>query len=97
MWCRCQESQLFCFRSNCAMCRGRVSDMVVGILGGMMRRRILQLMCAVALLTAAYGQQSHWAAPNDKSAQFMIDMERKWAEGICTNNGVITELLDEDF
>jgi hypothetical protein len=62
-----------------------------------MRRRFLQLMCALVLMNAAYAQQSHWAAPNDKSAQFMIDMERKWAEGICTSNGVITELLDEDF
>jgi len=27
----------------------------------------------------------------------MIDMERKWAEGVCTNNGVISELLADDF
>jgi hypothetical protein len=24
-------------------------------------------------------------------------MERKWAEGVCTNNGVISELLADDF
>ena len=62
-----------------------------------MRHRILQLMCAVVLMTAAHAQQSHWATPDDKSAKFMIDMERKWAEGVCTNNGVISELLADDF
>src|SRR5882757_403525 len=76
--------------------------------GGTMRRRILHPMCpvmflvtcVVVLMTAAYSQQaqqSHWATPDDKSARFMIDMERKWAEGACTNNGVISELLADDF
>ena len=65
-----------------------------------MRHRILHLMClitCVVVLTAAHAQQSHWATPDDKSAKFMIDMERKWAEGVCTNNGVISELLADDF
>ena len=66
-----------------------------------MRDRILHLtclvMCVVVLTTAAYAQQSHWASPDDKTAKFMIDMERKWAEGLCTNNGVISELLADDF
>jgi hypothetical protein len=69
-----------------------------------MRHRILELMCVVTcvvvLMTAAHAwkaQQSHWATPDDKTAKFMIDMERKWAEGICTNNGVISELLADDF
>ncbi len=74
-----------------------------------MRHRILHpmclvmcvvLMCVVVLMTAAHSQQaqqSHWAAPDDKTAKFMIDMERKWAEGVCTNNGVISELLADDF
>jgi hypothetical protein len=48
-------------------------------------------------MTAAYAQQSHWAAANDKTAKFMIDMERKWAEGVCANNGVVAELLADDF
>jgi hypothetical protein len=48
-------------------------------------------------MTAAYAQQSHWAAADDKTAKFMIDMERKWAEGVCTNNGVVAELLADDF
>jgi hypothetical protein len=63
----------------------------------MMSHRILPLMCVVVLATAAYAQQSHWASSDDKTANFMIDMERKWAEGVCANNGVIAELLAEDF
>ena len=66
-----------------------------------MRHRILHLMClvtcVVVLMSAAYAQPSHWATPDDKAAKFMIDMERKWAEGVCTNNGVISELLADDF
>jgi hypothetical protein len=48
-------------------------------------------------VTGAQAQQSHWAATDDKTAKFMIDMERKWAEGVCGNNGVIADLLAEDF
>ena len=66
-----------------------------------MRHRILHLMylvaCVVVLVTAGHAQQSHWATADDKTAKFMIDMERKWAEGVCTNNGVIAELLADDF
>jgi hypothetical protein len=66
-----------------------------------MRHRILHLMCLVTSVavftTAALAQQSHWAIPDDKTAKFMIDMERKWAEGVCTNNGVVAELLADDF
>jgi hypothetical protein len=66
-----------------------------------MRLRLLHLMCLLTcvavLMNAAYAQQSHWATPDDKTAKFMIDMERKWAEGVCTNNGVISELLADDF
>ncbi len=62
-----------------------------------MRHRILHLICVVILITAAHAQPSHWAAPDDKTAKFMIDMERKWAEGVCTNNGVVADLLADDF
>ena len=62
-----------------------------------MRHRILQSMCVAVLMTAAHAQQSHWASPDDKTAKFMVDMERKWAEGVCTNNGIISELLADDF
>ena len=57
-------------------------------------------MSVVVLMNAAHAQQaqqSHWATSDDKTAQFMIDMERKWAEGVCTNSGVIAELLADDF
>jgi hypothetical protein len=70
-----------------------------------MRHSILHPMCAVmfvitcvvVLMTAACAQQSHWAAADDKTAKFMIDIERKWAEGVCTDNGVVAELLADDF
>ena len=62
-----------------------------------MRHPILRLVCALVLMTAAHAQQSQWAAPDDQSAKFMIDMERKWAEGVCANNGVVSELLADDF
>jgi uncharacterized protein DUF4440 len=69
-----------------------------------MPRRIPYLTClvtcVVVLMTAAHAQQaqqSHWATPDDKTAKFMIDMERKWAEGVCANNGVVSELLADDF
>jgi hypothetical protein len=44
-----------------------------------------------------YAQQSHWAPPGDKTAQSIVTMERKWAEGVCVNNGVIAGLLADDF
>ena len=62
-----------------------------------MRHRIPHLLCVIVLITAAQAQPSHWAAPDDKTARFMIDMERKWAEGVCANNGVVSELLADDF
>jgi Domain of unknown function (DUF4440) len=63
-----------------------------------MSHRIPHLLCAVILTTtAAHAEQSHWATPDDKTAKYMVDMERKWAEGVCANNGVIAELLAEDF
>jgi len=66
-----------------------------------MRQGILDLMCcvtcAVFLTTVAHAQQSHWATADDKNAKFMIEMERKWAEGVCVNNGIVAELLADDF
>jgi hypothetical protein len=54
-------------------------------------------MAATGFLVPVCAQQSHWAAPDDKTAQYIIDMERKWAEGVCANNGVVAGLLAEDF
>jgi hypothetical protein len=66
-----------------------------------MRHRIPHLIrlvtCVALITTAAHAQPSHWVAADDKTANFMIDMERKWAEGVCVNNGVVSELLADDF
>ncbi|MGB9196250.1 MAG: nuclear transport factor 2 family protein [Terriglobales bacterium] len=55
------------------------------------------ITCLALLITAAQAQPGHWAAADDKTANFMIDMERKWAEGVCVNNGVVSDLLADDF
>src|SRR6201998_3245353 len=52
---------------------------------------------AALLLVSAHAQQSHWASPDDKAAKYIIEMERKWAEGVCVDNGVVAILLAEDF
>jgi hypothetical protein len=54
-------------------------------------------IAAVLLILPACAQQSHWASPDDKTAQSIIDLERKWAEGVCVNNGVVAGLLADDF
>ena len=63
-----------------------------------MQVRILaSAIAATVLLVPAFAQQSHWAATNDKTAQYIIEMERKWAEGVCVDNGVVAGLLADDF
>jgi len=53
---------------------------------------------AAALLAAPAGaQQSHWASADDATAKYIVEMERKWAEGVCVDNGVVAGLLAEDF
>jgi hypothetical protein len=52
---------------------------------------------AMLLLVPADAQQSHWASTDDKTAKYIIDMERKWAEGVCVDNGVVASLLADDF
>jgi hypothetical protein len=60
--------------------------------------RIFAMVIAAALLLVpARAQESHWASADDKTAQFIIDMERNWAEGVCVDNGVVTDLLADDF
>jgi hypothetical protein len=49
------------------------------------------------LVPAAQAQQSHWASTDDKTAKYIIDMERRWAEGVCVDNGVVAGLLADDF
>ncbi|HEX3661551.1 MAG TPA: nuclear transport factor 2 family protein [Acidobacteriaceae bacterium] len=55
------------------------------------------VLAAVVWVAPAMAQQSHWAAADDPAAQSMIEMERKWAEGVCVNNGIVSRLLAEDF
>ena len=63
-----------------------------------MNLRIFVVATAGMLLTVlAQAQQSHWASPDDKVAKYITDMERKWAEGVCVDNGVLGGLLAEDF
>ncbi|HVI08947.1 MAG TPA: nuclear transport factor 2 family protein [Candidatus Binatia bacterium] len=63
-----------------------------------MRIRIFLLTTAAMLLPAlAAAQQSHWAAAGDPTAKYIVDMERKWAEGVCVDNGVVAGLLADDF
>lgn len=49
------------------------------------------------LVASGSAQQSHWASADDKTAKYIIEMERKWAEGVCVNNGVVAGLLADDF
>lgn len=63
-----------------------------------MKLRIFAMVTvASCLFVPAHAQQSHWAAANDKTAKYIIDMERKWAEGVCVDNGVVANLLADDF
>ncbi len=64
-----------------------------------MNLRIFAVATAAILMlvTLAHAQQSHWASANDKTAKYIIDMERKWAEGVCVDNGVVAGLLADDF
>ena len=63
-----------------------------------MRLRIFVAVTATMLsFVVAQAQQSHWASPDDQTAKYIIAMERKWAEGVCVDNGVVTGLLADDF
>jgi Domain of unknown function (DUF4440) len=52
---------------------------------------------AILPLIPAQAQQSRWASTDDKTAKYIVEMERKWAEGVCADNGVVAQLLAEDF
>ena len=63
-----------------------------------MHLKIVTVTTAIVLLfIPAHAQQSRWASADDKSAKYIIDMERKWAEGVCIDNGVVASLLADDF
>ena len=66
-----------------------------------MREMLLRVfampIAATLLLVPAYAQQSHWSSADDKTTKYIIEMERKWAEGVCVDNGVVAGLLADDF
>ena len=63
-----------------------------------MHLRILAVAIAATLLhVPAHAQLSQWASTDDETAKYIIEMERKWAEGVCANNGVAAGLLADDF
>jgi Domain of unknown function (DUF4440) len=62
-----------------------------------LRISVVVAIAATLLPIPAHAQQSHWASPDEKTAQYIIDMERKWAEGVCVDNGVVASLLADDF
>lgn len=63
-----------------------------------MHLRILAVAAATILaLVPAHAQKSHWADADDKTATYITLMERKWAEGVCVDNGVVASLLADDF
>jgi hypothetical protein len=44
-----------------------------------MHLRVFAVVIATAqLLVPACAQQSHWASPEDVTAKYIIEMERKW-------------------
>ncbi len=60
-------------------------------------RSFAVLVAAACAIAAAHCQQSRWGSADDKTVQYITQMEREWAEGVCVNNGVIAGLLAEDF
>ena len=59
-------------------------------------------LAAVAVLFAAFpitafSQQSRWAGSDDKTAKWMIEMERRWAMGPCDHNRIADTILADDF
>jgi Domain of unknown function (DUF4440) len=66
-----------------------------------MRKMLLRVfavpIAATLLLVPADAQPSHWSSPDDKTAKYIIEMERKWAQGVCVDNGVVAGLLADDF
>jgi hypothetical protein len=61
----------------------------------------LRIFAAVAattfLVVQSHAQQGRWASADDQAAKYITDMERKWAEGVCVDNGVVAGLLADDF
>lgn len=66
----------------------------------MQRQNFLLSAAAIAVASTLFpagAQQSRWATPDDPAAKYIVNMERKWAEGVCIDNGVVAGLLADDF
>ena len=60
-------------------------------------RMFAVLTAGILLHFRVLAQLSHWASADDETAKYIINMERKWAEGVCVDNGVVASLLADDF
>ena len=55
------------------------------------------LFLVLLLSTVSLAQDSHWASSDDKTAQWMLEQERRWAMGPCDHNRVADTILADDF
>ena len=55
------------------------------------------LIINIPFLNPAQAQESRWATADDSTAKLLIEMERQWAEGACTHNGIEKTILAADF
>lgn len=58
--------------------------------------RKLSVLLALST-TAASAQTSRWASADDKTAEWMISQERRWAETACDGNDIAQKILADDF
>jgi uncharacterized protein DUF4440 len=63
----------------------------------MRHHRMVLAIFAIMTAVAAHGQQGRWASADDKTAKFMIDAERQWAEAACNHNTITEKILANDF
>jgi hypothetical protein len=62
-----------------------------------MTRHLATLALLLLAAISALGQTGRWAVSGDKTAKWMTDMERKWAEAACDNNLVAETVIADDF
>ncbi len=62
-----------------------------------MNRQVVIVAFTILLCVSATAQKGKWAAPEDATAKWMIEMERRWAAGPCDHNRVADTILADDF
>ncbi|HUA18365.1 MAG TPA: nuclear transport factor 2 family protein [Bryobacteraceae bacterium] len=55
------------------------------------------LALALSVVVVGYPQHAKWAAPDDATAKWLIEMERQWAEAECTHRVIVQTILADDF